>query len=98
MATLLSDKVAFKRKGKRQAFLVVVLCTVYYMSVLFKKKFLFKFQLIHIAILVSGVQYSDSTLPYNTQCSSQVPSLILITYLTFPPHPDPLWKPLVLSL
>jgi len=37
-------------------------------------------------ILVSGVQYSDPTLPYNTWCSSQqVHPLIPITHLTHPP-------------
>ena len=36
-------------------------------------------------ILVSGIQYSDSTIPYITQCPSQVHSQILITYLTHPP-------------
>ena len=37
--------------------------------------------------LVSGVEFSDSSLMYNTQCSSQVPSLIPITYFTHPPLP-----------
>ena len=49
------------------------------------KKFLFQFQLTYSVILVSGVQYSDSTLWYNTQGSSQqVPSLILITISLIP--------------
>ena len=37
-------------------------------------------------ILVSDVQYSDSAIPYITQCSSQVSSLISFTYFTHPPH------------
>ena len=36
-------------------------------------------------ILVSGVQYTDSTLPYNTQGSAQVASLTPITCFTHPP-------------
>jgi len=55
-----------------------------WLTFFFKK--LFKFQLVNIkCILASGVQYSDSTLPHNTQCLSQVHSLIPITYLTYPP-------------
>ena len=42
--------------------------------------------------IVSGVQYCDSTFPYNTQCSSQqVCWLILITYFTHPPTLCLLW-------
>ena len=53
------------------------------------QKFLFKFQLVNLVILVSGVRYSDSTLPYNNQCSSQqVHSSIPITYFTHPPTSD----------
>ena len=49
-------------------------------------KFLFKFQLGNIQYKISGVQFSDSALPYNTWYSSQVPSLIPIPHLT---HPSP---------
>ena len=39
-------------------------------------------------MLVSRVEFSDSSLTYNTQCSSrQVPSLMPITHLAHPPSP-----------
>ena len=60
-------------------------------------KFLFVFQLIYDVILVSGVEFSDSSLSYNTQCSpQQVPSI----RITHPAHPWPtsLSQPLVCSL
>ena len=42
--------------------------------------------LAYSAILVSSVEYSDSTVPYHAWCSSlQVNSLVPITYLTNPP-------------
>ena len=34
--------------------------------------------------MISGVEFSDSPLIYNTLCSSQVPSLIHITHLAYP--------------
>jgi len=44
-------------------------------------------QLKYSVILVSGVQYSDSTLPYITWCSSQqVHSFIPFTCFPHPPH------------
>lgn len=46
----------------------------------------------HSVVLVLGVQYSDFTLPYNTQSSSQqVHSLIPNTNFSQLPHPPPLW-------
>lgn len=43
-------------------------------------------QITYHIIIVSGIQYSDSTLPFNTPFSSQqVLSLISIPYLTRPP-------------
>ena len=39
--------------------------------------------------MVSGVQFSDLSLTYNTQCSSQqVSSLMSITHLVHPPQPN----------
>ena len=32
-------------------------------------------------MLVLGIEFSDSSILYNTQCSSQVPSLLPITHL-----------------
>ena len=47
-------------------------------------------------ILVSGVEFSDSSLTYTTQCSSlQAPSLIHITHLA---HPLPTSPPGTLSI
>jgi len=49
-------------------------------------KFLFYSQLTYSITLFSGVQHSDSTVPYNTQYSSQqVHSFIPITYFNHPP-------------
>ena len=53
-------------------------------------KCLCKFQVVNIIlgwglILVSGVQFSDSTRPYDTQRSSQEPSSLPITYFPIPP-------------
>jgi len=45
--------------------------------------------------LVSGVEFSDSSLVCSTQCSSQVSSLIPLTHLAFPPPTSP---PATLSL
>ena len=48
--------------------------------------YLYSSQLTYSAILVSGVEFSDSSLTYNTQCSSQqVPSLIPISHLAHLP-------------
>lgn len=43
------------------------------------------FFFLYYFLFVSGVKYSDFSLTYNTQCSSQVPSLMLITSLTHSP-------------
>ena len=44
-------------------------------------------------MLVSGVEFSVSSLTYNTQCSSQqVPALMPIAHLAHPPHLLP-WGP-----
>ena len=39
-------------------------------------------------MLVSEVEFRDSSLMYNTQCLSQMPSLIPITVLTHAPVPS----------
>jgi len=49
---------------------------------------LFKFQLTYSEMLISGVEFSDSTL--TTRSAHQHPSLIPITYLTHPPPTSPL--------
>ena len=49
--------------------------------------------------MISGVEFSDSSLSYNTQCSSQqVPSLMPITPLAHPPTDLPCQQPSVCSL
>ena len=59
----------------------------------------FKFKLLSYSIvLVSGLEFSDSSLTYNTGCSSQqVPSLIPVTHLAHSPHPPLLQQPSVYS-
>lgn len=57
-------------------------------------QFLLKFQLAHSVIVASGVPYSDSSLPYTSRCSSQVPSFIPITLLARPSTPLPSSNPL----
>ena len=42
-------------------------------------------QLTYSVTLVLGVEFSESSLTYNTQCSSQVPSLVPITHLAHLP-------------
>ena len=57
--------------------------------------YLFKFKLTYSVALVSGVEPENSSLTYNTQCSSQqVPSLMPITHL---PQPPPTSLPATLS-
>ena len=61
-------------------------CYAFYVIFYIHMKFLFKFHLVTIhVILVSGVKNSDSTLTYDTWCSSQVHSLITITDFPHPP-------------
>ena len=62
----------------------ICLLTVAHSASIIYFKFLFKFQLTYSVILVSSVPYSNS-LFYIIWCSSQVHSLIPITYLTHPP-------------
>ena len=54
--------------------------------------------LTYSVILVSGVQYSDSTVLYITQCSS--PSVLPNPHHLFnpSPHQSPLWSPSICSL
>ena len=61
-----------------------------FMLYCFSFKFLFQVRLTYSVILVSSVQFRDSTLPCSTQCLSQVPSLIPITYFTHPSPTSPL--------
>ena len=50
---------------------------------LFSNSYLNSSYLTYGVVLVSGVEFSDSSLTYNTQCSSQVPCLIPTTLLRF---------------
>ena len=51
-------------------------------------------QLTHGVIMISGLELSDSSLTYNTQCSSQqVSSLMLLTHLVHPPTQLPSSNP-----
>ena len=45
-------------------------------------------QTTYSAMLISDVQYSDSTIPHVTHCSSQVCSLIPITYSSLDWHSE----------
>ena len=69
-----------------------------YWNIIFVNFYLNSSQLIYSVILVTSVQYNDSALPYITQCSSQVPSLIPITYIFHPPAHLPSNNPTLFSI
>ena len=62
---------------KNKKIKVIILSSFYYYI-------LFSSQLTCSVLLVSGLEFSDSSHTCNTQCSSEVPSLIPMTHLTHP--------------
>ena len=78
----------------KQAVFMPILC--FNLAIISCLKFLFKFQLTYGVILVSGVQYSDSTLLYNTHCSSQ--QVYSFFPITFFPHHATTSPPITISL